>query len=83
MLSGDREKVHWKQMVKSCFAFLSKVYIKYSRISDTLPTSKMELFVTIGIFKVICCRLMILYTQYCSVGVFIFASSLQVGFCYG
>ena len=37
----------------------------------TLPTSKMEFFVKIGIFKVILCRLMILYTQYSFMRVFI------------
>ena len=90
---SENHKVFWcfqgiqkgcigNKWVKSCFAFLSKVYIKYSRILDTLPTPKMEFFVTIGICKVICSRLMILYTQYCSVGVFICVSSLQVLFCY-
>ena len=45
--------------------------MKHSRIWDTLPTSKMELFVTIGIYKVIFFRLMILYTQCSSMSVFI------------
>ena len=63
---------------KSCFAFFSKVY--HSRIWDTLPTSKMEFFVTIGIYKVLFCRLMILYTQYSCISVFIFVSSLPAPF---
>ena len=50
---------------KICSTFLFEVYIKQSQIGDTLPTSKMEIFVTIGICKVISCRLIILYTQYC------------------
>ena len=42
------------------FAFLFKVYIKETQIWDTLPKSKMELFVTLGIFcKVIFWKLMI------------------------
>ena len=41
----------------------------------------MELFVTIGIYKVIFCRLMILYTQYCSMSAFICVSSLPAPFC--
>ena len=60
-------------------------YLKYiyeaSRIWDTLPISKMELFVTIGIYKVIFCRLTILYTQYCSMSVFICVNSLSALFC--
>ena len=36
-------------------AFLYKVYIKESQIWDTLQKSKMELFVTLGIWKVIFC----------------------------
>ena len=55
--------------------------MKHSRIWDTLPTSKMELFVIIGIYKVIFCRLMILYTQYCPMSVFICVSSLPAPFC--
>ena len=43
----------------------------------SLPTSKMELFVTIGICKVIFCRLMMLCIQYCPVKV----SSLLAPFC--
>ena len=42
----------------------------------TLSTSKMELFVTTGICKVIFSRLKILYTQYCPMNV----SSLLVPF---
>ena len=55
--------------------------MKHSWIWDTLATSKMELFVTIGIYKVIFCRLMILYTQYSSMSVFICVSSLSAPFC--
>ena len=63
---------------ESCFVFLFKVYINQGRIWKTLPTFKMELCMTIGIRKVICCRLMILYTQYCPMSVFICISSLLV-----
>ena len=42
----------------------------------------MELFVTVGVCKVIFCMLMILYTQYCPMSVFIFVSSLPVPFCF-
>ena len=59
--------------------FLFEVYIKQSQIWDTLPTSKMELFVIKRICKVISCRLMILYTQYCPMSFFI-CVSLQVSF---
>ena len=55
--------------------------MKYSRVWDTFPTSKIEPFVTICIYKVIFCRLKILYTQYCSTGVFICVSSLAAPFC--
>ena len=55
--------------------------MKYTRIWDTLPTSKMELFVTISIYKVIFRRLMILYTQYSFMSVFICVSSLPAPFC--
>ena len=65
---------------EKCFAFLLKVYTKQSRIWVTLATSKMELFVTIGICKVIFCRL-VLHTQYCPMIVFISVSSLLVPFC--
>ena len=41
----------------------------------------MALSVTIGIYKVIFCILMILYTQYCSMSVFSCVSSLPVPFC--
>ena len=37
---------------------------------DTFPTSNMELFMVIGIFRVIFCKLMILYRQYCPECVF-------------
>ena len=40
----------------------------------------MELLVTIGICKVICSRLMILYTQYCLMGFFVCVSWLLVPF---
>ena len=40
----------------------------------------MEFFVTIGIYKVLFCRLMILYTQYSCISVFIFVSSLPAPF---
>ena len=66
---------------ESPFAFLFKVYIKQIRIWDKLPTSKMALSVTIGIYKVIFCSLMILYTQYCSMSAFSCVSSLPVPFC--
>ena len=55
--------------------------MKRSRIWDFLATSKMELFVTMGIYKVIFCRLIILYTQYSSMSVFICVSSLPAPFC--
>ena len=58
-----------------------KVYIKQSRIWETLSTSKMELFVTLVICKVIFCRLMILYMQYCPMSVFICVSLLLVPYC--
>ena len=66
--------------LRGVLLFLFKVYTKQSRIWVTLATSKMELFVTIGICKVIFCRL-VLYTQYCPMIVFISVSSLQVPFC--
>ena len=55
--------------------------MKLNRIWDTFPTSKMELFETIGIYKVIFCWLMILYTQYSPMSVFICVSSLLAPFC--
>ena len=58
--------------------FYLSVYIRQSKICDTLPTSKMELLVAIGICKVICSRLMILYTQCCLMGFFICVSWLLV-----
>ena len=64
----------------SCLAFLFEISIKQSQIWDTLRTSKMELFLIKHIFKVISCRLMILYTQYCPMSFFI-CLSLQVSFC--
>ena len=64
----------------NCLAFLFEVSIKQSQIWDTLPTSKMELFLIKRIFKVISCRLMILYAQYCPMSFFI-CLSLQVSFC--
>ena len=64
----------------SCLAFLFEISIKQSQIWDTLRTSKMELFLIKHIFKVISCRLMILYTHYCPMSFFI-CLSLQVSFC--
>ena len=55
--------------------------MKHSRIWDTFPTSKMRLFVTIDIYKVTFCWLIILYTHYCSMSVFICVSSLPAPFC--
>ena len=66
---------------ESFIAFLFKVYIKQSHIWDNLLTYKTELFVTIGICKVIPCRLMILCTQYCPMSIFICVSPLLVPFC--
>ena len=63
--------------------FYLSVYIRQSKICDTLPTSKMELLVAIGICKVICSRLMTLYTQCCLMGFFICVSWLLVPFCRG
>ena len=60
--------------------FYLSVYIRQSKICDTLSTSKMELLVAIGICKVICSRLMILYTQYCLMGFFVCVSWLLVPF---
>ena len=76
MLSYQLMLLH--ELYESCFAFLFEEYIKQSQIWDTLPTSKMELFVTIGICKVISCRLMILYIQYCPMNVFICVNPLLV-----
>ena len=45
-------------------------YKAESRVWNTLTASKMEVFVTTGICKVILCRLIILYTQYSPVSVF-------------
>ena len=56
--------------IESYCTFLFKVYIKPNRISDTLLTSKMELFATISFCKVIFCRFKILYKQHCPVSVF-------------
>ena len=64
----------------SLLAFLLEVSIKQSQIWDTLPTSKMNLFVIKRICKVISCRVMILYTQYCPMSFFI-CLSLEVSFC--
>ena len=69
--------------IESCLNCLFKVYIKHSRIWETSPTSKMELFVTIGICEVIFCRLMIFYTQYCSMSVFVSVSPSPFPFCSG
>ena len=55
--------------------------MKLRRIWETLPTSKMELFETIGIYKVIFCWLMILHIQYSPMSVFICVSSLPAPFC--
>ena len=57
--------VVWSELyfhLKYCCAFKFKVYIKPDRIWDTLLTSKMGVFATIGFCKVIFCRF-ILYTQ--------------------
>ena len=67
--------------VKRSLLFYLKYIYETSRIWDTLPTSKMELFMTIGIYKVIFCRLTILYTHYCSMSVFICVNSLSALFC--
>ena len=57
------------------FSYIDEVmYIKQSLTLDTLPTSKMGLFVAIAICKVIFSKLMILYMQYCPMSVF-FASA--------
>ena len=40
----------------------------------------MELFLTIGVCKVIFCRLMVFYRQYCPMSVFVCVSSLLVPF---
>ena len=45
-------------------------YKAESRVWNTLTASKMEVFVTTGICKVIFCRLIILCTQYSPVSVF-------------
>ena len=63
-----------------CF-FIKSIYMKHSRIWDTLPTFKMELFMTTAIYKVIFCRLMSLYAQYSSMSVLICVSSLLASFC--
>ena len=55
--------------------------MKHSRIWDTLLISNVELFVTIGIYKVIFCRLMTSYIPYSPMSVFICVSSLLVPFC--
>ena len=56
------------------------MYMKHSQIWDTLPTSKMELFVTKVIYKVIFCMLMISYTQCSSMIIFICVSSTSAPF---
>ena len=53
----------------------------HSRIWDTFPTSKMEHFLTIGIYIVIFCRLMISYTLDSSMSLFICVSLLLVPYC--
>ena len=63
------------------FFFILSIYREHSRIWNTFPTSKTELFVTIAIYKVIFRRLMILYTLYSSMSVFICISSLPAPFC--
>ena len=62
-----------------CF-FIFKVYIQQNQIWDTLPTSKIELFATIVICKVMFCRLTILYIQYYPMSVFICTTLLLVPF---
>ena len=54
---------------ESFCTFRFKVCIKQNRIWDTLPTSKTELLVTIGISKAMFCRLMILRIQFCPMSV--------------
>ena len=65
--------------IESFIDFLFKVYIKQGWFWDTLPTSKMELFVIVG--KVIFCRLVIFYTRYYPMSIFSFVSSLLVRLC--
>ena len=66
-------------LIESFSAFLFEV-IRQSWIWNILSTSKMKLFLTICICKLIFCRLMILYTQYCPMSVFICVSLLLVPF---
>ena len=62
---------------ESCLGYLFvEVYVNQRQIWDTLPTSKMELFVIKRICKVISCRLMVFYTQYCPISVFSYVSLL-------
>ena len=49
-------------------------------LGDILLTYKMELFVTICLFKVTFCRLMISYIQYCPMSIFSCVSLLLVPF---
>ena len=53
----------------------------HSRIWDTFPTSKMEHFLTIGIYIVIFCRLMISYTLDSPMSLYICVSLLLVPYC--
>ena len=55
--------------------------MKHSRIWDTFPTSNMEPFLSIGIYIVIFCRLMISYTLDSSMSLFICVSLLLVPYC--
>ena len=50
--------------LKVILLFYLKYYKKQSQTWDIFSTSKLELFVKIGICKIIFCRLMILYTSY-------------------
>ena len=62
--------------LKVILLFYLKYYKKQSQTWDIFSTSKLELFVKIGICKIIFCRLMILYTEYDPMSV----SSLLVSF---
>ena len=59
--------------LKVVLLFYLKFYIKQSWTWDSLLTSKMELFVSTSICKLILCRLIILYTQHCP---------MRVSLCY-
>ena len=68
-------------LIQNYCYFLFKICIKQSCVQNFLPTSKMELFVTIGIGKVPFCWLMILKTQYPPLSIFCaFSSSVLCWF---